>query len=174
MKNLILALFLLNLVACTEREYITTPEKVVVTEKEILVEKEHETIYSGYYNLDGASDVNCIYLDEKFPNVVDLEIDCQSLVTINPENGTLGQFPVMTLSNLNVIEGKMRYTRNINYNSGNDLEEDVSGSNITGNKRTDFLFEVVDSKLRITISIYENANNDNLNEIVAVRVFNEI
>lgn len=178
MKNVILSVLVIGLIGCEDVRYEVHPEKVI--EKEIIkevpveIEKEHEFLYAGYFNLDGPSDANCIYLDEKQPNVVDIETDCQSLVTINPENDTLGQFPSISASNLLVIDGEIRYTRNLNYSSGNDIEEDVSGSNITGNRRTDFLFQKVDNRLKLTIRIYKNANNNNLNYIVAERVFNEL
>ena len=130
--------------------------------------------YSGYFLLDGPSSVNCIYLDEKIENVVDIESDCQSLVTVNPKNNTYGQFPTITASNLQVINGEIRYTRNINYVAGNDIEEDDNGSNITGSRRTDIFIKFVNDKLRIRLDIYEQSNNNNLNEIVATRYFNEL
>ena len=174
MKQLVVISMMFGLVACDDTVYEVQPEKVI--EREVIKEipQEHETLFAGYFILDGPSDANCIYLDEKIPNVVDIESDCQSLVSINPENNSDGQFPIITASNLPVIDGKIRYTRNITYTSGHDLEEDVSGSNITGSRRTDVLIEIVDDRLRLTLSIYENANNNNLNEIVAERVFNEL
>ncbi len=113
-------------------------------------------------------------MTEKAEGLVDLESDCQSLLTINPNNDSIGQFPSIVLSNLVVIEDKIIHTRNLNYTSGGDLEEDGNGSNITGSRRTDIVIEFVDDKLKLTIDVYENANNNNLNEIVASRVFNEL
>lgn len=130
--------------------------------------------FAGYFNLDGASEVNCIYLDQRADNIVDIESDCQSLVTVNPENGTIGQFPRITATGLLVQSGEIRFTRDVNYTSGNDIEEDVSGANITGKRRTDFIIRYVDDKLNLRIIVYNSANNNNLNEIVAVRVFNEL
>lgn len=161
MKKLLLIITLLLTVACKD-------EVVYIDNQGNPVQ------FSGYFTLDGPSDVNCIYLDEKNPGLVDIESDCQSLVTKNPQNNTLGQFPTITATNLIALGNEIRYTRNVNYSSGNDIEEDVSGSNITGNRRTDFLIKFVDEKLELTISIYRNANNANLNEIVATRVFKEL
>lgn len=177
--KLFLALILAtNLVACkTKRiENLEVVEKEIIVEKEVEVEveKEHIPTFQGFYSLNGPSDANCIYLDEKFPNIVDLESDCQSLVTKNPENNTLGQFPRLHISGLQVRNNEIRRTMNVRYDSGDDIEEDVSGANISGTKRTDLLFQVVDGKLKLTISIYKNADGSNLNEIVATRTFKEL
>lgn len=133
MKNVIGFIALLTMFACEEAKYYT-PERVI--EREVIKEvpAEHKFLYAGYFNLDGGSDANCIYLDEKAENVVDIETDCQSLVTVNPENSTLGQFPSISANNLLVVDGR----------------------------------------LKLTIKVYKNANNDNLNEVVATRIFNEL
>lgn len=179
MKKLIMLTIAMSLVACKDTT-VHTPERVIEIVKEVPTEVpvevpvEHETLFSGYYNLDGGSDLNCIYLDEKAPNVIDLESDCQSLVTVNPENSTLGQFPVLNATNLLVSSGKVQFTRDITYTAGHDIEEDASGIDILGKRRTDVTLKLVDEKLVITIKIYANANNNNLNFIVAERVFNEL
>ena len=140
------------------------------------VEKDGEVMnsFQGYFTLDGPSTANCIFLNQKAQFVVDIETDCQSLVSTNPQNSTLGQFPTISATNLVVIDGKINYTRNLNYTSGHDLEEDVNGSNITGSRRTDIQIKFVGDKLHIKLDIYDNANNANLNEIVATRIFNEL
>lgn len=185
--NKLISLITLVLFTSCKDTTINTPEKVVevikeipvekevVVEKEVIVEveKEHETLFAGYYNLDGPGN-NCIYLDEKTPNVVDIESDCQSLTTVNPENDTIGQFPRITATNLNVIDGSIRYTHNLNFTNGHDLEEDVSGDDIVGSRRVDVILENIDGRIKITIKVYQNANNSNLNQIVAERVFNEL
>lgn len=138
-------------------------------------ESQGRQAFSGYFQLDGGSSVNCIYLDEKLPNVVDIESDCQSLVSVNPENGTLGQFPTITASGLLVINNKIELIRDLNYSSGNDIEEDVSGSNVTGRRRTDMIFSFdEDGKLNVEIKVYKNRNNDNLNEVVVERIFKQV
>jgi len=174
MKNLICIVALGLTVACNERT-IYQPKQETVIEKEVPVpfEKEHEAVFAGYYNLDGEGN-NCIYLDEKAPNVVDIESDCQSLTTLNPQNDTIGQFPRISGTNYLVTKGAVRFTRDLNYTSGHDIEEDVSGANILGKRRTDVVIEVVDNRMRLTISVYSNSNNNNLNWIVAKRVFNEL
>ncbi|NVM46740.1 MAG: hypothetical protein HWN79_17675 [Candidatus Lokiarchaeota archaeon] len=130
--------------------------------------------FDGYFLLDGASDANCVRFTQKTETLVDLETECQSLLSTNPENDTIAQHPVVALTNLIIINGKMIHSRNINYLSGHDIEQDVNGSNITGNHRTDFIFEFVDDKLKLTIKIFDDANNNNINKLVATRVFNEL
>ena len=137
------------------------------------VTEQSEPVIGGYYILDGPSDANCIYIANKSPTLVDIETDCQNLLTINPENNSIGQFPIISATNLVVLNNEIRHSRNISYTSGNDIEEDVSGSNITGTRRTDIFINMIDGKLRIKMSIYQNANNNNVNNIVAERVFNE-
>ena len=138
-------------------------------------EEQERQPFTGFFQLDGASDVNCIYLDEKLPNVVDLESDCQSLVSINPENGTIGQFPTISRSGLLVINNEIRFTQDLNFTSGNDIEEDVNGSNITGRRRTDFRFFYDENmKLNVEIKVFNAQNNNNLNEIIVDRVFKEL
>lgn len=174
MKVLFLMTFL---VGCGETDYIYLPGEEITTEieKEIIVEPEQMQAFTGYFNLNGPSTANCIYLDEKIENVVDIESDCQSLVSVNPENGTLGQFPRVSQTNLLIINGEIRFTVDLNYTSGNDIEEDVSGSNITGRRRTDFRIYFSDSgELKVNIKVYGSSNNNNLNEIVVNRTFTEI
>ena len=152
-------LLLLLLMSCGKQtEYVTT---------------EINNNLTGYYILDGGSSANCIYISQKTENVIDIEADCQELVTVNPENNSLGQFPIITATNLIAVDRVVRYSRNLTYTSGQDIEEDVNGANITGSRRTDIVVDFSNDKMKLTISIYENANGANINEIVAERVFNE-
>lgn len=169
MKNFLLVAFLFGITACDDKIYYQIQEQV----KE---EAEVKLPFSGYFYLDGPDNTfNCIYLDEKQDGVVDIETDCQSLVSVNPENGTLGQFPSVSGTNFLVTKDReLRFTKNLRYTSGNDLETDASGSNITGTRRTDFIFKFVDYRLELTIIVYANANNDNLNAVVATRTFKEL
>ena len=175
MRKILIALIILNVFACNEgSKTFFQPERVI--EKEIIkeVSKKHEVLFAGYFNLSGPGNANCIYLDEKIDNVVDIETDCQSLLSINPKNSTVGQFPGISGTNLLVVNGEIRFTRNVSYTTGNDLEEDISGTDIVGSKRTDFLIQVLNGRIKITITIFKAANNNNLNEIIAERIFNEI
>jgi hypothetical protein len=161
MKKLISLVMLVSLISCGDKVHNYAPT-------------EEPRVFDGYFLLDGPSDTNCIRLTQKFEHLVDLESECQNLLTINPQNDTIGQFPRISATNLVVIDGEIRFTRDLNFTSGQDVEEDVNGSNITGRKRVDFLIKVVEGKLIMKISVFANQNNANLNEIVATRQFKEL
>lgn len=131
---------------------------------------------SGFYYLDGPSESNCIYLEEKFPGVFNLTSECQNLLTINPENDTIGQFPRITASNLLLNDNSdLIFSGTMNLTSGNDIEEDESGDNLTGRKRFDAKISFnQDNKLTLKISVYAENNFDNLNFIVVEREFKQV
>ena len=158
MKFLVL---LILVIGCGKTKYITG------------INPEPES-FAGYHLLDGPSSANCVYIDERIDNVYDLTLECQSLVTTNPKNSSAGQFPPLNLKNLIPVEGKIKLTKDFTYTSGHDLEEDVSGSNITGKRRTDIVISLESGKLKIEIDVWKAANNSNLNEIVAKRLFKEL
>lgn len=135
---------------------------------------ENSELFQGYFQLNGGSTANCIYLDQKTNGLVDLDSECQSLVTVNPQNKTLGQFPTLSRRNMIIIDGEIRQFFTLNFNSGHDIEEDMSGANITGRRRVDMRIFIKDDRLNIELKIYKNDNNDNLNEVVAVRRFKEL
>lgn len=166
MKKFFSFILLVLIVSCGDKVYTTVADHGV--------EPSEDRLFDGYFNLNGGSGVNCIYLDEKLSNVVDIEVDCQSLVTVNPKNKSLGQFPTIAATSLFVINGEIKFTKNLNYTTGNDIEEDQNGSNITGSRRTDFRIYIKNDLLHLNIDIYKNSNNNNLNEVVASRKFREI
>lgn len=99
----------------------------------------------------------------------------QYLTSVNPENGTLAMHPTISLSGIEPIGNKFTITRNVNYNDGNDLEEDETGRDIRGTKRTDFTFTLKDlGKIDLKIEIYCNKLYNNTNFIIATREFKSI
>ena len=62
---------------------------------------------------------------------------------------------------------KVSFSKNVNYNSAKeDIEEDESGNDINGSKLTSFLLEKLeDEKIRLTITIYANSSNNNINYV---------
>lgn len=163
MKSILTVLILSMLVSCSDdAEFIT------------VVEEPKREFFQGYFNLQGPNGaINCIRLEE-VDSKVTLDSDCFSLVTKNPKNGTLGQFPRFSIKDKIVINEELRIVLDVNYNSGHDIEEDSSGANITGTRRTDLLFRFIEGKLRLNIKVYANKNNNNLNFIVAKRSFKEL
>ena len=93
------------------------------------------------------------------------------LTTINPENQTNAFIPRFNISNLVVHNGKLTKTLDVNYTSGADIEEDITGNNINGRKRTDIEITKEGNKIRLKLKIYDNETNNNANFIVAEREF---
>lgn len=99
----------------------------------------------------------------------------QLLTSVNPQNDTFAQHPAISRTNEEVVGGKIAFTLNLNYTSGQDVEQDVSGANITGKKRTDVLIELIEEgRIRIKLTIYSDQLNANANYVVATRIFEAI
>jgi hypothetical protein len=129
---------------------------------------------TGSYLLSGPSQANCIRLQQRENGLIDVVSECQSLVTVNPENDTLGQFPVITAKNLMLFENKIVFTKNIKFDKNtHDVEEDVLGDNIEGKKRVDVLIEFKENILHLNIKVYDNADNSNINKVIVNRTFKE-
>jgi len=99
------------------------------------------------------------------------------LNSINPKNNSTGTHPNITDRNVQPVNGKLILpSRNYNYSSStHDIEEDDSGSNITGNHRTDITVEKVGyNKIKLTIQIWDGALNNNVNNIIANRTLTSL
>ena len=137
---------------------------------ETIVEVPEVRQWEGIYYLDNGS---CLDLIETREGEVFVGYRCSDLVSINPENGTYGQFPKVKVGPLKPENRILRFSKNLNYNKDKgDIEKD-SGGDIDGRKRTDFTIEFVDDMLKVTVLVYDNADMGNLNYIVAERVFSE-
>jgi hypothetical protein len=104
-------------------------------------------------------------------------------VSKNKFNGTFGELPrlstitaeessIVTVTDEN--SGSTKYvvlsSRNYNFTSGHDVENDSNGNNITGSKRVDVTVTfLADGRLRLKYKIYNAAMGSNLNSVVAVR-----
>ena len=127
----VLPVLTLFVIACGEditHQYRT--ENTYQTYEQPKSEEPARQLFSGYFYLDGESTANCIYLDEKISGVVDIESDCQSLITINPEDKSLGNFPTLSQSGLLVVADQIRFSKNINYKSKDNVKEDISGDEV--------------------------------------------
>lgn len=184
--SLILALVV---IACHDEETVFIKSEPEVIEKEVIVEvpeepavepevvEEESPSFEGYFSLSGSpSDVNCIRLEETIEGLVNIDSDCFSLVSKNPENGTFGQFPSFTRRDIKVRDGKLLFFVDLNFSSStHDIEEDDSGSNISGRRRVDVeIFFDEDDRLVLRLFVYEGQNNGNLNDIVVRRTFREL
>lgn len=163
LKNtLILITFLVALAS------ITSCGKVKKYEEVYQVVESQE--FEGEYPLQDNGFIQILEDDNGF---VYIQSSGQSLTTVNPENSTFGEFPRFSGKYM-PIDGVIRISKNINYRDGNDIEEDESGSNVRGQRRTDITIGFVDETLTIRIQVYSNKINDNINFIVVDRTIKEI
>lgn len=164
-KLIILTIAALFLSACGSDYH--TIEKVPV-EVEVPVAQDFE----GVFYFENGSQIELV---AGYDGDVTILRSGQSLQSINPQNDTLGSHPTVSGEGFEVSNGKIFFFSNANYTGGNDLEEDVSGSNITGQKRTDYLIELLgDGRLQLTIKIYSDKINNNANYVVATRIFTSL
>lgn len=155
MKKLLIILFLL--VGCGDE--LTT-----------IIGSSNTQRFEGIYI---CNDSSFLELEQDSLDTVRFDTSHQSLNSLNPENSSYGTHPTISENGLYAIDNKL-YIRPRNYNyssSTHDIEEDVSGSNITGNKRTDILVELKGDTLHIKIDIWGGAISHNINEIIASRDF---
>lgn len=161
MRNLLLAVTLMTLVvSCGRREKVKYKTNTVTEVEEVEVSQLFEGSFylenNGFIEMYQSGDN--VYIDSRY----------QNLTTINPENNTFGELPKIS-GEYEIVDNKVRISKNLNYRDGNDIEEDVTGNNIRGNRRTDITIEFIDDIVNITYEIYSNRINDNINTIVAKR-----
>jgi hypothetical protein len=124
--------------------------------------------FEGRFLLDNGGFIEIVQDGEK---QVTLLRENQLLVSVNPENGTLAQHPKVRRENLHLVAGAIFVPSfNANYTSGHDVEEDVSGNNIRGKRRTDIRIIRTTRGIEILIEIYSDKINNNANRVVATRV----
>lgn len=160
MRQFLLILITLSFASCGKRVYNNT--KTVTEYKEV------SQLFEGRFYLSNNSYIELYQSGD----MVHVSSHGQLLTVVNPENDTFGEMPRIS-GNYVLVEDKIRFSKNLNYRDGNDIEEDLSGNNIRGHKRTDVTIEMVDEKLQITIEIYSNKSNSNVNRIIAKRVLTE-
>lgn len=168
MKKLLLMFCLILLASCGKEYVHTTSEVEVEVEKEVFIAQDFE----GFYTCDNYSQVELIV---DYQDRVTFETSGQSLNSINPKNGSLGTHPTVSERDLVVNDNSLVINpRNYNYSSSShDIEEDLSGSNITGNKRTDIsVTKVDDTTIKIKFVIFDGAVNSNINDVIAERELN--
>lgn len=127
--------------------------------------------FEGFYECENGSRVELI---ADFADRITFETIGQSFNSVNPENGTLGTHPVIADRDVLILGNQLMLApRDYNYTDGNDIEEDNSGSNIRGRRRTDIKVSLLTERdLQVSFQIYDNRSNDNINGIAASRTFN--
>lgn len=168
MKKLIMLINLMLLVtSCGKSKHPVYIDRDV----EVPVEVYKNQDFEGIYYLGNGSQIELV---TGYDHEVHILKDNQIINTINPENQTFGTFPRFEKNGLEVINNRIFFTMNLNYNDGHDIEEDESGDNIRGKRKTDVLIEKTDNGIRIVLSIYKNKINDNINSIVAQRIYESL
>ena len=128
--------------------------------------------FAGVYRFANDS---ILEIKQSVDSDVTFETTGQFLQSVNPKNDTFGTHPSINKKDAEIHNNVVFFVQNFNYTSGQDLEEDDSGSNITGQKQTSVLLELVEErKIRLTIKIYGDSMNNNPNEVVAKRVFESL
>ena len=94
-------------------------------------------------------------------------------------NGTFGTHPNISFSKvMPVSEGRLIFSKDVNYSSTNDLEKDGTTHDLgSGKKYTVYDFSVNSEGLvELTITIHSGASNSSggINDIVVVRKFKEV
>lgn len=151
---------LLTLASCGS-DYIVAENHAEVAQK-----------FEGVYFLSNNSFIEIVQDHE---NKLALLRKGQSLNSVNPENGTLGTFPILSDDELLVFNGVVRFSKDVNFDSSrHDIEEDQSGANINGRRRVDVELRKTAAGIRIRIQVYANRSNDNINWVVVDRVLESI
>jgi len=157
------------LVGCGD-EIVDVVEVPVVETVEVPVAQDFENVYffdnSGFIEFVQSSDNEVTILREGF-----------NLIIQNLLNETFANFPFFGQENLEVKDGIIKVARDINYRTSSryDLEEDVSGDNITGRKFTTIKIEKLEgAKIRLDIKIYDNPKSNNLNFVIFERVIESL
>tara|TARA_R100001086_G_scaffold245229_1_gene175885 strand:- start:968 stop:1462 length:495 start_codon:yes stop_codon:yes gene_type:complete len=128
--------------------------------------------FEGVYYFDNGGSIELLTASD---GEVTILSQGQLLVSTNPQNDTFGTHPKFSAVGLEPQRNELRLVKDLNYNAGQDLEEDQTGNNITGKKKTEILIEMLDyGKLRITIKIYSDSINNNANYVIAVRTFTSL
>lgn len=168
--NLLTLLTLLALLgACGKRRTFVESVKEVpgpteIVEKEVPIARDFE----GAYILQ---DNGFIELMENADGDITILRTNQELITVNPKNGTYATIPDISGEKFEVVNGKVIISRDVNYKDGSryDVEEDVSGSNVTGRRKTVYTFSKDGETLVLRVQIYANKSSHNINFIVADR-----
>ena len=163
---------LLVLVGCgSDVEYVKYVDRVK-TEYVDRVETETEYVpvaqeFEGIYYFDNGGYLEIIMGAD---SELTLMREGQYLQCVNPHNDTICSHPVIYMTGLEVQDGKLQWSQNINYVTGNAMLDDVRGRSITGSRRVDFMLQMVDDNLQLTVNIYNAAMNQGATTVVAQRI----
>jgi hypothetical protein len=166
MKTTITLMTLFILISCGKESVIDRVYIDNVVTNEVRISQDFEGVYyfkdGGFLEIIVGSD-----------NEITLMREGQSIQSINPKNNTLCSHPLIYITGLESKGNKLKFFGNVNYTDGNDLEEDESGVDIRGSKRTDYEIKLLkNGRISLTIDVYSDSIGNNANYIIAKRVLN--
>lgn len=171
MKNLSLLFMFFLLVSCGEDIVYRTVEKEVEVpgpevEVPVEVEVEKEVIKEVFIEVPQEFEAvwSCennglieLYVDSQ--DRVYIEAEGQQLVSVNPKglNGNnFADYPAVDAERLPLSNGKVKYQKDVNYNSGSNLRKDKDNALINGTFRTDYTFSILeDDTLKVQVQTFD-------------------
>lgn len=164
--------FLLTLNSCGKRvEQIPVyVDKTIEVPVEVI--KEVNQPFEGIYYFANNSQLELVV---DVQGLVEVRGSNQILISVNPDNQTLGEFPRIAQQGLLANGDIIFFTKNLKYDKNkHDIEKD-EGGDIDGQKKTDVKIELLDDgRIRLTITVYANKINSNINYVVVTRVFESL
>lgn len=160
MRGLFLALFTIIFVFLTSSCGHRTESVTVNSFREVKVTQKFEGIYR-------FSNGGYIELLQDNENQVTLLSDGQELVTVNP-NETIGEFPKLARNNILIIQDRVFISADLTYNYSNGILDD-NGNWVTGQRKTDIVFQKMGDKLGIHIQVFANKTGNSINGVVLDR-----
>lgn len=122
---------------------------------------------AGYYYLENGGEIEI--LKDHFGRYTITQMDY--VVTVNPKNDTYAIHPKTNISDRFMTESKeIKFSVDVNYTNQYDVEEDISGNNVQGKRKTNFVYKLKDDSLEIFIQIYSDETKNNPNYIVVERL----
>jgi len=157
MKHLIIILLLsLNLTGCGDDvQNITTVQNVVDSQA-----------FEGQFNLPYGGFVEVLESGDNSVAILSLG---QRVILKNPKNDSLGTFPRFNSEKIAVIGDSFIIAKDFNFTSNNDIEQDISGVNITGVHYAIITGTMVDGRLRLNFKVYSGKLSDNVNFLIVNR-----
>lgn len=140
-------------------------ERIVEVVRE--VEAKEQIQLPGYYLLEQGGELEI--LENHFGQLIVSTPDYP--LSINPENGTLAVHPKIRSRALFLAGGgTLIFSRDVNYSSSFDVEEDLDGDNISGKKLTRYSVSLLeDGAIELRIEIFSGPLKGNPNFIIADR-----
>lgn len=154
-----------------EGNHVTEVVKYIEVEKEIESIVIQSQRFEGYYHLKNSG---LIELMANYRGDVTVETTGQQIISINSFDKSTTEHPRIVGSDIQIINGALRWSRNENYTTGQNVKKDVDGTLVVGAKKTDYIIELISGKLKITIRIWNDKIGNTIHSLVSERTLKEI